>query len=410
MRLPGRILLVRTDHPVRTEPRTPAEAGTWSASRHDAAAAFLAVAFAMQSAVAVDPYVAGPNCMIRRAGAPGRCLCDNTTVHGIRARRSLSGWIVGVVVVCLTLVSAGCARSENAARPGHSGAAPVDYVDISQVAVAPPAPAVQPDGSTGTWRINCGRNEQGIHNSDNVVASPGVAGGAHHFHDYVGNVSTNAFSTDQSLAAAGTTCPDDDRSTYYWPVLREPGPGGAAQDDNSADGNMGPILVPASVLLEFRGSPVSSVVEMPRFLRATTGNPHGFSTGGVNTEHVQWTCSGARDRVTKEYPRCAPGQQVVRIFDMPSCWNGTTTDSADHRSHLVFPDSSGACQSGTFPVPQLHMEIAYTVTPKSDYTIDSFPEEQHSPISDHGDFIDVMPDSLMDTVVSCINSGQHCGS
>jgi hypothetical protein len=56
------------------------------------------------------------------------------------------------------------------------------------------------------------------------------------------------------------------------------------------------------------------------------------------------------------------------------------------------------------------MEIAYSVTPDSDYTIDSFPEEQHSPVSDHADFVNVMPDSLMDTVVSCINSGQHCGS
>lgn len=54
------------------------------------------------------------------------------------------------------------------------------------------------------------------------------------------------------------------------------------------------------------------------------------------------------------------------------------------------------------------MEIAYTVTPGSDYTIDSFPEEPHSPISDHGDYIDVMPDSLMERVVSCISSGHQC--
>jgi hypothetical protein len=44
----------------------------------------------------------------------------------------------------------------------------------------------------------------------------------------------------------------------------------------------------------------------------------------------------------------------------------------------------------------------------SDYTIDSFPEEDHSPIGDHGDYIDVMSDALMARFVSCINSDQQC--
>jgi hypothetical protein len=43
-----------------------------------------------------------------------------------------------------------------------------------------------------------------------------------------------------------------------------------------------------------------------------------------------------------------------------------------------------------------------------DFTIDTFPEELHSPLADHGDFIDVMPASLMATVVGCLNSGRHC--
>jgi hypothetical protein len=326
---------------------------------------------------------------------------------GIEARTSLPGLIGRIVVVVLTLVVVAACGAPATTGTGNSGARAADYVDISGVPVAPPPPA-QPGGSTGTWRIECGRDAQGIHNSDNLVGDPGDPGGAHHFHDYVGNVSVNAQSTDQSLAAAATTCPDGDKSAYYWPVLRVPGPGGPPRLDDAADHNEGQILVPGSVLLEYRGSPTGSVVPMPEFLRATTGNAHGFTAGGANTDHVQWSCSGARDRVAQQYPRCAPGQQVVRIFDMPSCWNGRTTDSADHRSHLVFPDSTGSCPNDTFPVPQLHMEISHAVPPGVDYTIDSFPEERHSPISDHGDYIDVMPDSLMARAVSCINSGQRC--
>ncbi|WP_433559766.1 DUF1996 domain-containing protein [Pseudonocardia xinjiangensis] len=328
---------------------------------------------------------------------------------GIEGRTSLPGLIDQIMLVVLTLVVV-AACSAPASGTGNFGAPVSDYVDISQVPVTPPPAPAQPDASTGTWRIDCGRDQQGIHNSDNLVGDPGDPGGAHHFHDYVGNVSVSARSTNQSLAAAATTCPDGDRSAYYWPVLRVPGPGGPPGLDDAADHNVGQILVPSSVLLEYRGSPVSSVVPMPEFLRATTGNAHGFTAGGVNTDHVQWSCSGARDRVARQYPRCGPGQQVVRIFDMPSCWNGRSTDSADHRMHLVFPDSTGACPNDTFPVPQLHMEISYSVPPGADYAIDSFPEEQHSPISDHGDYIDVMPDSLMVQVVSCINSGRRCGS
>ena len=247
-----------------------------------------------------------------------------------------------------------------------------------------------------------------MYNSDNLVAQPGVVGGAHHVHDYVGNESTNALSTDDSLAAAKTTCQFGDKSTYYWPVLLMPS---ALTQMDGMDGmsmDHSTIAVPASVRISYRGSPVSSVIAMPRFLRATTGNPHGFTEHGGNTQHVQWTCSGARDKVTADYPECGAGQQTIRVFDFPNCWNGTTTDSPDHRGHLVFPVTGGACPLGTFPVPQLHIEVAYTLPPGTHYAIDSFPEEHYSSVTDHAMYVDVLPDSLMATIVDCVNSGRHC--
>lgn len=326
---------------------------------------------------------------------------------GSQSRRRWSpGWIVFTVVLVLIAVPASVVGYNTLTAGAHEEehtVSPAYFADVSALPVAPPAPAVQPGGSSGTWRIDCGRDEEGRHNSDNVVISPGVAGGAHHLHDYVGNDSTTAFSTDTSLAAAGTTCQAGDKSTYYWPVLRLPR-GDARQTV------FGRILVPDSVLIEYQGSPVTNVVPMPRFLRANTGNPHGYTQGGVGTDHVQWTCSGSRDHVGRQYPRCPAGQQVVRLFDFPSCWNGRTTDSANHKSHLVFPAANGACQAGTFAVPRLHLEISYTVPAGAEYAIDSFPEELSNPVSDHADFIDVMPDALMATVVDCVNSGKHCSA
>lgn len=305
-----------------------------------------------------------------------------------------TGWIVAAVVL-LGVIGVPIVKDRlSPAADGHSGhgvAPAADYVAEGDLgpATAPPAPA-------GTWRVDCGRNAEGMHNADNLVASPREPGAAQHVHDYVGNLSTNAFSTDASLAAAATTCPDDDRSAYYWPVLRLAG--------------SGEILEPGSVTIEYQGSPVAGVVAMPEFLRASTGNAHGFSSGGKMTEHVQWSCSGAGGRVARRYPRCAPGEQVLRLFDFPSCWNGRTTDSADHRSQVVFPGAGGACPIGTFPVPRLHITLAYPVPSGVDYAIDTFPEEENSPIADHSDYVNVLPPAVMAQVVACVNAGRRCAA
>ncbi|WP_433273434.1 DUF1996 domain-containing protein [Pseudonocardia xinjiangensis] len=328
---------------------------------------------------------------------------------GRPVRSEWTGYVVVAVVVVLWAALVSCDVGGGGGGGGHGdheGPVAADFVQIADVAPAPPPPAAASTGSAGTFSEDCGRNQQGIRNADNLITSPGESGGAHHAHDYVGNVSTNAFSTDDSLAAAATTCADGDRSTFFWPVL-------LVSDGSAATATNGDNLrvrIPDSVLVEFRGSPVSNVVPMPRFLRVLEGNPHGLTAGGADTEHVQWSCSGDRARVTRQYPLCPAGQQVVRIFDFPSCWNGKTLDSRDHHSHLLYPGPSGLCQGGTFPVPQLHIEVAYTIPPGAQYAVDSFPEELRSPISDHAGYVNVMTDALMAKVVDCLNSGQRCTS
>ncbi len=56
-----------------------------------------------------------------------------------------------------------------------------------------------------------------------AVAAPGARDGARHLHDCVGNLTTDAFSTDAALAGSPTTCRDGDTSTFYRPVLRTGG-------------------------------------------------------------------------------------------------------------------------------------------------------------------------------------------
>ncbi len=311
-----------------------------------------------------------------------------------------------------TLNQAGGAPPAGGGEAAKGGPFAKDFVDIRQV--RPNAQNIRPgrNASTGRFISRCGNNEEGHANPDNFIVAPGVSNGAQHMHDYVGNLSTDGFSTNESLIAAGTTCArKDDKSAYFWPVLR-------IQDGKDApdvkkpggglDKNIGQILPPSKVTLEFRGSPTSKVRAMPAFIRVLTGNAKAATNNGLNAR-AQWTCSGFTDRIsTTKYAKCPKGSQVVRISDFPSCWDGKNTDSANHRTHILFPDAKGACPAGTKAVPQLRITLAYDVPQNAKFAVDGFPDQLHNPITDHNDFVNVMSKRLMADVVNCINSGRRC--
>ncbi|MFF3287384.1 DUF1996 domain-containing protein [Streptomyces sp. NPDC003023] len=309
----------------------------------------------------------------------------------------------------------------NGNNGGQAGNGPVadDFVEIESVQPNVDRPRKRRGASRGTFTTNCGVNENGLFNSDNVIAAPGVSNGAHHMHDYVGNQANNAFAADDDLANGDTTCNNQgDKSTYYWPVLRVQN--GQNEFDAGADGggndqNVGEIQTPTEVTLRFEGNPRSKVTAMPKFLRIITGDAKSFTNGDANA-NASWSCTGFEDRQLKDkYPICPEGSQVVRSFKFQSCWDGQNTDSANHRTHVSFAEEDGSCPNGFRAIPQLVQRIVYDVPPPvfegdnaSTFAVDSFPEQLHKPITDHGDFINVFDDNLMDRMVDCINDGRRC--
>lgn len=297
---------------------------------------------------------------------------------------------------------------------GQAGNGPEasDFVDIQSVEPNVQQPRQRRGGSKGTFTTDCGKNENGKFNPDNVIVAPGVSNGAHHMHDYVGNQANDAFASDDDLAGGDTTCRNQgDKSTYYWPVLRLQN--GQNENDANADGggndqNVGEIQTPSQVTLNFVGNPASKVTAMPRFLRIITGDAKAFTNGDANA-NASWSCTGFEDRQLKDkYPICPEGSQVVRSFAFQSCWDGQNTDSANHRTHVAFADENGGCQNGFRAIPQLVQRIVYDVPPGPGFAVDSFPEQLHKPITDHGDFINVFDENLMNKVVNCINGGRRC--
>ncbi len=314
-------------------------------------------------------------------------------------------------------------RQDGDGNGGQAGNGPVadDFADITTVQPTAQSPSQQGNASRGTFSTSCGVNANGLFNSDNVIVAPGVSNGAHHFHDYVGNQSNNAFASDEDLAAAQTTCVDQgDKSSYFWPVLRLQN-GTQEQDAGSPgggiEGNAGEIVTPEQVTMTFVGSPSGEVVAMPRVLRIITGDAKAFVNGTANA-NASWSCTGFEDRQLKDkYPLCPQGSDVVRTFRFQSCWDGTNIDSANHRTHVAFADAAGNCPAGFRAIPQLVQRIVYDVDAPSLrdggrtiplFAVDSFPEQLHKPVTDHGDFINVFDENLMREMVDCINAGRQC--
>ena len=182
--------------------------------------------------------------------------------------------------------------------------------------------------------------------------------------------------------------------------------------NNELEGNEGEIQRPAVVDLQFRGSPTGKVVAMPKFLRVLYGDAKAGQNGPKNAK-ASWTCTGFEDKVLMDkYPICPQNSKVKRVHDFPSCWDGKNIDSANHRDHIVFPDQNGKCKKGFKAVPQLRISLTYNipqnVQKEGRYLVDSFPEEEHNPLTDHDDFANVMSQQIMNRLVNCVNTGKKC--
>src|SRR3954463_3753283 len=174
---------------------------------------------------------------------------------------------VGGIVVATTTGNTGEASADEAN--------PAFFVDILKVKPNQFDPRPVTGASTGTFTVDCGRNENQHFNPDNFVAQPGIRNGAQHLHDYVGNLSSNADSNNKSLDAAGTTCKNGDKSAYFWPVVRidtgddEKNPPAQSPDgdrDQAAQAATTPVITCPDVASKLPDVPDSAMAEIDRNL------------------------------------------------------------------------------------------------------------------------------------------------
>lgn len=222
---------------------------------------------------------------------------------------------------------------------------------------------------------------------DDPIVAPKKPG-ASHSHDFFGNRSTNAFSTDATLRAAGTLCHRPlDRAAYWVPTLNQ----------------YGKALKPFGIVVYYLPGAKSaeSVRAFPAGLRVIAGN--GKATSAQPTSIHAWSCSGSSSR-SSEPPLCGANQWLRMHITFPDCWNGKHLDVFDHKSHMAYA-GNGCPSSHPVGVPKLTLAISYPTMGGPGITLAS-----GSRYTGHADFMNAWDQAELNRLVkTCLNAGKRCG-
>jgi Domain of unknown function (DUF1996) len=187
--------------------------------------------------------------------------------------------------------------------------------------------------------------------TDDPIVFPNMPG-ASHMHSFLGNDSTDATTTtDTLLANAGSSCkPGEDHSAYWIPTLYE---NGTAVEPHGV-----------TVYYGSRLADTTKTVPFPQGFRMIAGD----AKKQVDTPDGapgQFWCAGAGGQVGRStdgnWPVCAKTAELTFQLTFPDCWDGVHLDSPDHKSHVGPTGPDGTCASGKFPVaiPSLSFVIGY---------------------------------------------------
>jgi len=225
---------------------------------------------------------------------------------------------------------------------------------------------------------------------DDPIVFPGKAG-ASHDHTFVGNRSTSASSTYESLRAAPTSCTRRADTAGYWvPTLRQ----------------SGTPVHPLGATIYYRRGTLAPVTTFPNNLRMIAGDANATSPQGMRVTF--WSC-GALSGVppSSTVPSCPDtrGSFLRLHVRFPSCWDGASLDSTDHKSHMAYAMGRRCPSTHPVPVPAVTQIYRYPTRGGDGFTLASGGQ-----FSAHADFLNAWrPAALARLVDECLNALVHCG-
>jgi hypothetical protein len=213
--------------------------------------------------------------------------------------------------------------------------------------------------------------------------------GFSHDHTFVGNTSTDAFSTPARLRAAGTTCRRHaDTAAYWMPTLfvgRDP-------------------VSPTTAIAYYRRATRVPVKPFPAGLQIVAGN--AGSNRPQSLVVTYWDCGDLVNVPrSSDVPSCSDGTLSLHV-NFPDCWDGKSLLSENQR-HMAY-SVNGRCPAGhRVPLPALSLVYRYPVTTTT-ATVSLASGGQYS---GHADFVNAWNQQVLASLVSsCLNRYRHCGA
>ncbi|WP_326550885.1 DUF1996 domain-containing protein [Micromonospora sp. NBC_01813] len=274
---------------------------------------------------------------------------------------------------------------------GDHGPGPGDYVLADPpVTGVVPSRANPPRKAHREFQANCAVSHR---KSDDPIVFPNQAGASHN-HTFMGNTTTDAASTTESLLAGGTLCRvPGDRSGYWMPTV--------------FDGDTAVLPVGPQVIYYKSGvRDYTSVRPFPVGLRFLVGSPTTTAAQFAASPAYQkgWECGDSYDNV--DFPAtCPAGTQLNIRMQAPSCWDGRHLDTPDHVSHMVYPVDGVCPDSHPVAVPMIEFKMAFPVSGD----MSQVELASGRGFSFHYDFYNAWETPVLAALVThCINAGRQC--
>ena len=215
--------------------------------------------------------------------------------------------------------------------------------------------------------------------------------GMSHDHSFVGNTTTNAFSTRGSLLKGSSTCRrPGDTAAYWMPTLLQ----------------NGQPVEPLGATIYYRRRTLDPVRAFPAGLKMIAGDAR--ATAPQDRRVTFWNCGAATGMPpSATVPTCPDGRMSgLRLHvTFPSCWNGTRLDSADHQSHMAYPMRGRCPASHPVAVPAISLIFRYPIAGGAGVSLAS-----GSQYSAHADFFNAWRQPALTALVEgCLNALRHCG-
>jgi hypothetical protein len=296
----------------------------------------------------------------------------------------------GVVVVS-TLVGVAAIAAAGAASPGFGSQSSVRSFAHLAKRMGPSTTgttAARPAQLRGVNFVSGCRFSH--RNTDDPIVYPGQPGKSHD-HTFIGNDTTNAFSTPASLQGQSSSCRRTGDTAAYWvPTLIS---------------SSGQMILPRAATVYYRRHTLAPVQAFPSGFRVVAGNSKATSPQGLKVTY--WNCgplAGVPPQAT--IPTCPNAGRMGLALHVafPDCWDGVNLDSADHVGHLAY-SMRGRCPAGhPVAVPAVQVNIRYPSVGGSGLALASGGQ-----YSGHADFFNAWNQATLESLVTgCLNALRHC--